>query len=1343
MEQQSSEHVFHRPPRAWPAPVPAERIAIAPPPTEATTSYGGFTQLMFPLLGGLGIFAFALVYPNRLFLYVAIAMVALSILMVVAMRVSQRRQGKKSARRQRRRYRAYLTEQDGRLHQIAAAQRAAAERLYPDPPLAWGAVLRREHLWERRPKDEDFATVRVGRGPTAHVAEPHLDLGHNPLAEYEERLVEEARELVARWETLAGVPVAIDLGEASVLSVVGPVGRGRALTRSLLVQLAADRAPLDLLLAASFAPEAAADWDWMKWLPHTRTAGADSLLLTKDAAELAALLDEQVAPRVEQRRTLQAASSVNAPDTVEAPLLVLVLDGFGPRDPRARLPLLREALSYGHALRVIVVCLVETPHDEPAEARLRMHFGERGPASVVEAGPGGRVQDAVNPDEVAVGSAEAVARALAPVRLEEPGSAGSLGGDVRLAALLGLESIEAVDPEVDWQPRPRGLALQAPLGLTVDGEPLVLDLKQSAEGGMGPHGLLIGMTGTGKSELLRTLVAGLAITHSPEELAFVFIDYKGGAALAELEGLPHTAGMITNLSRDLRLIDRMHSALYGEQERRQTLLRTAGNLDDIRAYHTRRASDATLPPLPNLLVVIDEFGELLASRPDFVELFASIARVGRSLGIHLLFSSQRYDEGRLRGMESNLSYRLCLRTTSSVDSKAVLGTADAYVLPPTPGLGYLKVDTSIYERFKTAWVSRPYERPQDSPQLAAPVVTTFEPRRRAAESDIEAPSAITADGPTEMQVVVERLRSAGAARRVHQVWVPPLAEREPLDAVTRQPPWWDRDASHDPLTLAVTIGTVDHPREQRTGPLQLDLSGPAGHLAVVGAPQSGKSTVLRTLTLALARTYTPEEVHVYGIDLGGGVLRGLTALPHVGTIAGKTDRELVRQLVRHARRELERREAAFRRLGLDTMADARARRGADGDVREAAFADLFLLVDGWAAVRRDFQELDFEIEELMGAGLNYGIHVVITASRWAEMRAGVSDSAGSRIELALNDPLESAVGRKQAEALPADTPGRGLLSTGHEVQVSLPRLDGATARADLSAGLAAAAANISGRWRGAPAPPARVLPLRLLPEDVSALPGGRGVPIGVEELELESVQLDLLGADPHLLILGDAESGRTTLLRAFVRALAAREAPEDAEIILVDPRRGLGDLAELPHVTTYAANGPLAAEAATRLATIVAERLPSDAAAAHVARGPSTWPGPHYYLIVDDYDVLMGPQGSPLAALTGLLAHGRDAGVHVILARRVAGTTRGMFESFFQHFSELRPTGIILSGDTTEGPLIDGHRAVPLPPGRGLLIRRGTPAVLIQTVLAEPDADSLAPDDGAPTSATSDRRGRS
>jgi DNA segregation ATPase FtsK/SpoIIIE, S-DNA-T family len=1318
---ETAAETFHRPPRAWPEPAPSAEMRIHAPPTKPEPPSGGMVHAMFPAMGSFGLLAFALVYRNKLFMYIAIGLVCLSILLAFLIRWSQVRSVKKRRKRNRHKYRMYLTRVERDLAAGAGAQLAAADRLYPDHEKLWAMALSRASLWERRATDGDFLELRVGRGRVPHARPLRLDIGDDPLAERELDLEDEASTVRRRWDRVNDVPVTVDLRDARVVTVVGAPAGGRALARSLVSQLAVFRAPDDVRVLASYAPGAAADWEWIKWLPHARAevrARQDApellpppILLASSEEALGRLLEGEIGPRLEQLARLDEENLTSTKARLAAPHLVLFVDGWSPDSAAARMPLLREVMERGDRLAVTAVLLAESTAAEPSEADVRVVLSPGAAATVEDRRGEGSRSEGVWPDSADLGLCEAIARTLAPLRLEDRESGPASADDVRALDLLGLRSAAEADPAASWRPRPRRDQLRVPIGLGAAGEPVTLDLKQAAEGGLGPHGLIVGATGSGKSELLRTLISGLALRHPPETLSFVLIDYKGGAAFAELARLPHAAGLITNLQRDGSLVDRMRDALLGEQERRQAMLRDAGNIDDIRAYRQAREQDPSLPPMPYLLVVVDEFGELLSSRPEFIDLFLGIGRVGRSLGMHLLFSSQRLEEGKLRGLESHLRYRICLRTYSAVESKVVLGTPDAYLLPPFPGAAYLKVDTAIYERFKVALVSGSAPEEPDEPRGPVVDVAPFAPGFGAAAAPAAAANGEGDGGPSDLDALVERMEEVHAGRPVHQVWVPPLPRSLEPHELERPPAWWEGEGA--PQSVTATMGLLDLPAEQRTTPLRLDFAGAAGHLAVVGAPQTGKSTFLKGLVTALAREHTPAEVRLYCIDLGGGALAELEAAPHVGGVATKIDRERVRQSVRHVQGLLEERELAFRRLGLASMADARARR-ARGELEEE-MPDVFLVVDNWAALKRDFEGLDQELEQLANSGLNYGVHVLLSANRWAEIRPSLRDNVGSRFELRLNDPIDSEHGRRTADVLPVDVPGRGLAPDALHFQAALPDVDAVRVAAE--------------RWEGAAAPPVPMLPFRVDPSELPA-PGedqAAGVPIGIDELRLEPVYLDLAGGDPHFVVLGDAESGKSSFLRWFATALAARQDPGRAQVLIVDYRRSLLDLADAPHVRGYAANAAMAAALASELRTELSKRLPGpDATREELMRG-SSWTGPRLYLLVDDYDLVPGAAENPLLPLVDLLAHGRDVGFHLVLARRVGGVSRSAFEAFYQRVTELRAPGLILSGDPDEGPLIGGRRAMPLPPGRGWLVRRDRRTSLIQTPLAEGRAASATP----------------
>jgi DNA segregation ATPase FtsK/SpoIIIE, S-DNA-T family len=649
----------HRPARSYPRPAPTGELVVAAPPARRGAATGWLAALL-PLGGSAGSLLLLGSAPRRR--WVAVAVAASLLLSLGAGLVPWLRQ-RRGARRERARYLGHLDAVAGTLERVAGLQRAAAEHLYPDLPGICALIGQGERLWERRVADEDFLAVRVGRGPVPLAAPVRLERGHDPLAERDPVLLAAAEELVRRGARLEASPVVVPLRRAGVLALTGPRAPARALTRFVLAQAAAFHAPEDLRILLACPPADAPAWEWMKWLPHVRdrVAGPGTnvprCLLATTPEQLAAHLEREVRPRL-----ASGTGSARVAATRWPYHLLVVLDELAPGGPLWRLPPLDELLRRPAELSATVVCLAARRADEPPELGARIQLDEAGGLVLEEAGPGGAVVRA-RADAADPARCEALARRLAPLRLarsRDPRRTAQ-DGPVRLLELLGAGEPAAIDPAESWRLPPRAGLLRVPIGLrgasdqgTLTTDPLVLDLKEAAEGGMGPHGLLIGATGSGKSELLRTIVAGLAVTHPPELLSFVLVDFKGGAAFAGLDALPHTAGLITNLSSHLALVDRMQAALRGEQERRQRLLRDAGNLDGIRQYHARRALQPGLRPLPHLLLVVDELGELLAARPELLEALTAIARVGRSLGLYLLLASQRLDEGRIRALESHL-----------------------------------------------------------------------------------------------------------------------------------------------------------------------------------------------------------------------------------------------------------------------------------------------------------------------------------------------------------------------------------------------------------------------------------------------------------------------------------------------------------------------------------------------------------------------------------------------------------------------------------------------------------------------------------------------------------------
>lgn len=911
----------------------------------------------------------------------------------------------------------------------------------------------------------------------------------------------------------------------------------------------------------------------------------------------------------------------------------------------------------------------------------------------VDLNPGGVP---LQPDQMTQEQAVACARRLARHRSDHASD------DSGWRALIGIDDLNGADPL--WKPPDPQRFLRVPVGRCADGTPLHLDLKEAAYDGMGPHGLCVGATGSGKSEFLRTLVLGLIATHPPEMLNLVLIDFKGGATFLGLNKLNHVSALITNLAEEAHLVARMADALAGEMTRRQEVLRAAGNLAGIADYRRR----ADLPALPNLLIVVDEFSELLQQHPDFAELFVAIGRLGRSLGIHLLLASQRLDEGRLRGLDSHLSYRVCLKTFSPSESRSVLGVADAYELPSTPGAAYLKIPSGEIIRFQTAFVSEPCsgpEPPSPSPRAA------LQPRRftgRCTQTEHRATPPAT---PTLLHQIVERL--AGHGTPAHQVWLPTLPPAVPLSDVLLS----------DAEPLAVAIGLVDCPFEQRRDRLVLALDAAYGNVAIVGGPQSGKSTAAKTLVVALAATHHPRDVAIYCLDFGGGALAALQALPHVGAVAGRADVDLVRRTVAELHAVVSAREARFTALGIGSMAEYRARRGHEG--LDDPLGDVFLVIDGWSTFRGDFESLEPSITALAVQGLSLGVHVVVTASRWADFRPALKDQLGTRIELRLGDPAESEMDRKRARQLAQNAPGRGLTREGRELLIALPRLDGMASASGMGAVLTRIGDILRLQYGDARAPGVRLLPACVRRPELGPVSRARPateVLLGLGERELAPVLVDF-AEQPDLVIFGEPGCGKSTALHTLCRDLVDGSDPSSVQVLIVDFRRALLGVVESEHLAGYAPSAGALDAVLPRVLETVRGRMPGAEVTQRQFRDRSWWRGPELYVVVDDYDLVAGGTANPLSPLLPYLPHARDLGLHLVLARRSGGAARAMFDPVLAAVKDLGCMGLTMSANPDDGVLLGSVRPVRLPPGRGTLITRAAPDQLVQVALSDdPDA---------------------
>ena len=1314
--------IVHRPARTTMPGQAPEPTQLDSPPQLAAGAGGMNLLALVPMLGAATSVTVMMLFRGSSLAGVGAIMMVATVLASVALMFSQRGKATRQRAGKRRLYMDYVRRRRHEFETEEQQARTAAHTAHPPTEHLVEKVINDPHrLWERRRTNKDFLVTRFGTGTVPRRQIAVQDSG-DAVERPDAFMLSEADQLRARFGNTPNMPLTLPLGSVSDVSIVGDRETALMVCRSLLCQLTAGQSPEDLELAILSAGQDDAAWEWTKWLPHLQDRGR--VRWAASPQELAGLLRSSLDARLAAVSSAARNFQQLSPDALPRLIIITDLPGrnAGPLPGMPpELPLSQLAITRIHLL-------AEQQH-EPDTVDLRVTLAPD--ALTLEFTATGQAIHG-SADQVPPVVAEAVARSLAPLRLSELSHEfGEHKSSRSYAEALGLDGYTADAMLALWD-TPRGADfLRVAIGEDEDGTPVHLDLKEPAQRGMGPHGLCVGATGSGKSELLRTIVLSLIASHSPRDLNMVLVDYKGGATFAPFQEAPHVAGLVTNLVSDASLVDRIYSSLSGEVKRRQELLKSGGDFAHINDYRQARDRDPGNPqladPMPYLFVCIDEFGELLTARSDFIDLLLSIGRIGRSIGIHLLLASQKVESGMLRGLETYLAYRIALHTNSESESRTIIDVPDAYHLPSTPGHGILKVDTTVFKRFRAAYVSVALPAPDDEVADTAPAVlpvSTFRLDARgnrdatgtAAAAAVAVPPAARERepaGPETAETILTSLVGFASTqpRQTPHVWLPPLPGAvalsntgAALDLTSAGP------RLRQPRYLNPSVGILDDPAQQWQGPWHLDLTARGGNLAVIGAPQSGRSTALRTIAASLALSHSVDDVNLYAVDLQGNALAALDGLPHCSGVAGRGNRELIRRTLEEVQNLLNLRQAAFDRHTIDSLPAMRSLRGGGG-LPELSCTDVFLLIDGFGSLGAEFPELEDVVTDVMTRGSSLGVHVLVTVRNWSEIRMSRQSLLGNRIELHISDPADS-IDRRLASTLGANRPGRALTMAKTIGQFALPSLSDSP-DPDATGKELGELSDVLRRYSARRAAPVRVLPQRVgLPPDHRPVAGG--IALGIREQDAGVEELDLLGSDRGAVIFGDPETGRTNLLRVAAAQLMATHQPGELVFAVFDPRQQLQNFIPDGYLGEYAANGQRAAQLAEFVAGQVRDRL-GDGSTTPVRT-------PRIVLLVDDYDILLATGNQPLRPLAGYLPSGADVGLHALVTGRTSGAAVTVHDPFIAGLRAAGSPVILFSGDRSEGVIANGERPIPLVTGRARILRPSRPPVVLQTFHHEGEA---------------------
>ncbi len=989
-----------------------------------------------------------------------------------------KRRGKADALEERKRFGKAMAAFEEDIAAAAATARTLRRADVPDPATtARRAALPSTRLWQRRSGSEDFLTLHVGIGDVPWQPPVDLQRAGRP-EEVVTQAVDDARMVAA--------PVVADLTDAGVVGIVGAREGALAVARSLITQAAVHCGPADLTVGVFCDPGRDEAWAWTVWLPHVRRLGDGSggQWVSSDRSRSEAML-RQLRENIDGHPT---------------PAVLLVLDSdvlTEGRDAPARSLLGRNRSLSGtfdaqrQQTKVSGIVIASTEEQLPASCTVVLHVRDDAEGTATQPG------DLTSVDDVVLAGIDlATARtcALDLARFEDPElvvPGAALPGLVRLPPLLGIHEMSAAEIGRTWSEATR---ITTPIGVGEEGS-FSLDLVRD-----GPHGLVGGTTGSGKSEFLRSLVAGLAARNDPTRLTFILIDFKGGAAFASCERLPHTIGTVSNL--DEQLADRALRALEAEMEYRMRVFAEAGEgIDNLDAYL------ATNPavPMPRLLLVVDEFAMLAKEYPDVLSSLVSVGAVGRTLGVHMILATQRPAGVVNDDILANTNLRVALRVQSRDDSTNVIGVPAASAIGRTQmGRAYVKLGQDDITPVQTALVTGRSTQQASTLVEVAPVLFGRE--------DSPSVAAVDKDAPTDLDLLIDAVVAANdeaGHAKPRPVWPEPLGERVELAATSDLPAAVGGVVGH-----TVELALADDPDRQRQIPAGWDMD--RGNLLLLGIPGSGTSTTLATVALTLASTYSPDELDLIVLDLGSRDLAPLAGLPHtsgyVGSGSGAREQQV--RLLKYLRAELDRRRA-----------------------HPGGHRRTVLLLDGLAALKEeydDFEGLQF-LEGLYRAyadGPSVGMWCAVSTTRAKAVPSAIDEVTTQKWLFRLADVYDYSTAGVPAKLAPPPVAGRCVIAeTKLHAHVATPDVP-----------LAEAVLRVGSKW-GVTVPKESVV--GQLPDFVT-IPDLEGsaqlaaepwrIPVGIRESDLQTALLEVYEGE-HVLVAGSARSGKSTFLLALREAL--------------------------------------------------------------------------------------------------------------------------------------------------------------------------------------------------------------
>ncbi|SFD42635.1 DNA segregation ATPase FtsK/SpoIIIE, S-DNA-T family [Bacillus sp. 491mf] len=1004
---------YHRSPRIIYR-EPEEKLTIGKPSHLPSKPSEQLAQMIVPPIVMIVLtVVIAIFQPRGIFILASLGMTVVTVIISLTTYLKNLKKYRIETKERNESYQNYLKQKTQELYAASEEQRHALDYHYPNIEQIRDMAVRVDsQVYEKTMLHHDFLTYRVGLGRVDSSFE--IKFSEEEFTQNKDELVEAAKDLRSQYEGLKNVPVVTDL----VNGPVGYIGQRKLVIEQLqmlVMQTALFHSYYDLQFITIFPEEEKASWDWMRWLPHASLRDINVRGFVYHDRSRDQVLNSLY--QILKERKLAVEEKGNSKEKVYfAPhYVVLITD---------------EKLILDHSV-------MEFFNEDPSELGVSLIFVEDVMQSLPE-----HVKTVIDIRDAKNGNImlekgelvnrhftldhfpdgfnkEDISRALAPLNHLQ-NLRNSIPESVTFLEMYGVEKVHELNIKGRWAKNETFKSLAVPLGLRGKDDIVNLNLHEKAHG---PHGLVAGTTGSGKSEIIQSYILSLAVNFHPYEVAFLLIDYKGGGMANLFKDLPHLLGTITNLdgAQSMRAL----ASIKAELQKRQRLF-GEHDVNHINQYQKLYKQGKVTEAMPHLFLISDEFAELKAEQPDFMKELVSTARIGRSLGIHLILATQKPSGVVNDQIWSNSKFKLALKVQNASDSNEILKTPDAAEIT-LPGRAYLQVgNNEIYELFQSAWSGADYiEDKDDQEQLDTTVYAINELGQYEILSEdlsgLGDKTEITTV-PTELDAVINYIHDYTEENRIEALprpWLPPLPERiflQDLHPVNFKEAW-----SGEKKPLQATVGLLDQPELQAQTPLTLDISKD-GHVAVYSSPGYGKSTFLQTVVMDAVRQHSPEHLHVYLLDFGTNGLMPLKTLPHVADIITLDQAEKCEKFIRRIEETLKERKRLLSKYGV---ANLEMYERASGET----LPTILITLDNYDGVKEAAFVDNFErlIAQIVREGAAVGIHLLLSAMRQNALRIQVNTNIKAQIALYMIDDTEprAIVGRTDLKI--EEVFGRGLI----------------------------------------------------------------------------------------------------------------------------------------------------------------------------------------------------------------------------------------------------------------------------------------------------------------------------